>query len=179
MRSHQPSRLRRIRKSLSLDLAKQSAVALVSGKLNYCNSLFHNMPEKDIARLQRVQNCLARVVAKAPRFSRSVPILKRLHWLPVKFRIHFKICAITFRTQNQPAYLADLLVRQKCSKYLRSTNSNRFVVPRIKTKTGSRAFSISGPALWNALPVPIRNAKTILPFQKLLKSHLFDLAFPP
>ena len=56
------------------------------------------MPEKDIARLQRVQNCLARVVTKAPRFSRSVPILKRLHWLPVKFRIHFKICAITFRT---------------------------------------------------------------------------------
>ena len=90
--------LRRIRKSLSLDLAKQVAVALVSSKLDYCNSLFHVMPEKDIARLQRVQNCLARVVTKAPRFSRPVPILKRLHWLPVKFRNHFKICAIAFRT---------------------------------------------------------------------------------
>ena len=58
----------RIRKSLSL--------ALVSSKLDYSNSLFHNMPEKDIARLQRVQNCLARVVTKAPRFSHTVPILK-------------------------------------------------------------------------------------------------------
>ena len=58
--------LRQIRKSLSLDLAKQIAVALVSSKLDFCNSLFHNMPEKDIARLQRVQNCLARVVTKAP-----------------------------------------------------------------------------------------------------------------
>ena len=164
--------LRRIRKSLSLDLAKQIAVALVSSKLDYCNSLFHNIPEKDIARLQRVQNCLARVVTKATRFSRYVLILKRLHWLPVKFRIYLKICAITLQTlkENQPAYLANLLVRPKCSKYLRST---------IKTKTGSRAFSISGPALWNALPVPIRNAKTILTFRKLLKSHLFDLAFPP
>ena len=110
--------LRRIRKNLSLDLAKQIAVALVSSKLDYCNSLFHNMPEKDIARLQRVQNCLARVVTNAPQFSRSVPILKRLHWLPVKFRTHFKICSITFRTlkENQPAYLADLLVRPECSK---------------------------------------------------------------
>ena len=54
--------LRRIRKSLSLDLAKQIAVAL-----------FHNIPEKDIARLQRVQNFLAWVVTNAPRFSRSVP----------------------------------------------------------------------------------------------------------
>ena len=50
--------LRRIRKSLSLDLAKQIAVVLVSSKLDYCNSLFHNMPEKDIARLQRVQTAL-------------------------------------------------------------------------------------------------------------------------
>ena len=75
-----------------LDLAKQIAVVLVSRKLDYCNSLFHNMPEKDIARLQRVQNCLARVViTKTPRFNRSAPTLKRLHRLPVKFRIHFKI----------------------------------------------------------------------------------------
>ena len=66
------SDLRRIRKSLSLDLAKQIVVALVSSKLDYCN---YNMPEKDIARLKRVQNCLARVVTKAPRISRSVPIV--------------------------------------------------------------------------------------------------------
>ena len=112
--------LRRVRKSL----AKQIAVALVSSKLDYCNSLFHNMPEKDIARLQCVQNCLAKVLTKAPRYSRSVPIPKRLHWLPVKSRIHFKIYALTFRIlkENQSAYLADLFVRPKCSKYLRSTN---------------------------------------------------------
>ena len=96
------------------------------------------MPEKENARLQRVQNCLARVVTKAPRFRRSVHILKQLNRLPVKFRIQFKLCAMTFRTlkDNQPAYLADLLVRLKCSKYLRSTNSNRFVVPCITTQTG-------------------------------------------
>ena len=133
------------------------------------------MTEKDIARLQRVQNCLARVATKAPPYIRCVPILKRVHWLPVKFRFDLKICTITFRAlkDNQPAYLTDLLVRPKCS------NSKRFVVPRIKTKTGSRAFSISGPALWSALSVPIRNAETILTYRKLLKSHLYDLAFPP
>ena len=40
----------------------------------------------------------------------------------------------------------DLLVRPKCSKYLHSTNSNKCVVPRLKTKTGSRSFPVSGPA---------------------------------
>ena len=104
---------------LSLDLAKQIAVALINSKLDYCNSLFHNLPEKDIARLQRIQNCLARVVTKAPLFSRSVPILKPLNWLPVKVRIHFKICAIPFRTltDNQPAYLADSLVQNAQNIY--------------------------------------------------------------
>ena len=83
--------LKHIRKSLPLALAKQIAVALVTSKLDYCNSLSHEIPAKDLHKLQRVQNCLARVVTKAPRFSRSIPLLKSLHWLPIKFRIQFKI----------------------------------------------------------------------------------------
>ena len=63
------------------------------------------------------------------------------------------------------------------TSYLRSTNSNRVVVPRIKTKTRSRAFSISGPALLNALPVPIRITETILTVRELLnRSHLIWLS---
>ena len=68
--------LKRIRKSLPLALAKQIAVALVTSKLDYCDSLLHEIPAKDLHKLQRVQNCLARVVTKAPRFSHSIPLLK-------------------------------------------------------------------------------------------------------
>ena len=101
--------MRRSRKSQSLDLAKQIEVALVSRKINYCKSLFHNMYEKGITKLQRVQNCLTIVVINAHRFSRSAPILKRSH-------IYFKISTITFQTLKdiQPAHLADLFVRPKC-----------------------------------------------------------------
>ena len=63
------------------------------------------MPEKGIARLLLVQNCLARVVTKAPRVSRSVSDVKQLHWLDVKFRIHYKICTITLQTQ--PTCISD------------------------------------------------------------------------
>ena len=80
-------------KSQTVALAKQTAVALVSRKLDDCNSLFHNTPEKDIAELKRAQNCLARVVTKAL-------FLYETNWLPVKFRIHLKICTLTFRTLN-------------------------------------------------------------------------------
>ena len=83
--------LRRICRFLSLSVAKTIATALVS-RLDYCNYLLYNTASNDIAKLQRVQNCLARVVSHAfSSFSRSVPLLKSLHWLPVHYRIIFNI----------------------------------------------------------------------------------------
>ena len=66
---------RRIRKYLSPEAAKSFACALVTSHLDYCNSLLYNLPDRDIERLQRVQNYLARVVCKESRFSRSKPLL--------------------------------------------------------------------------------------------------------
>ena len=63
--------LRRIRRFLSLSVAKTIATALVSSRLDYCNSLLYNTANKDIAKLQRVQNCLARVVTRSSFFSLS------------------------------------------------------------------------------------------------------------
>ena len=173
--------LKRIRKNLPLALAKQIAVAPVTSKLDYCNSLLHEIPAKDLQKLQHVQNCLARVVTKAPRFSRSIPLLKSLHWLPIKFRIQFKICTFVFRCLNdgQPSYLSSLLFSADSVKHLRSNNTNKLKEPRIRTKLGARAFSVSGPTLWNLLPGHLRVAKNISSFRKLLKTHFFDLAFPP
>ena len=100
-------------------------MALVTSKLDYCNSLLHQIPAKDLQKLQRVQNCLARVVTKAPRFSRSIPLLKSLHWLPIKFRIQFKICTFVFRCldDGQPFYLSSLLFSEDSVKHLRSNNT--------------------------------------------------------
>ena len=143
----------------------------MTSKLDYCNSLLHTIPAKDLQKLQRVQNCLARVVTKAPRFSRSIPLLKSLHWLPIKFRIQFKICTFVFRCLNdgQPSYLSSLLFSADSVKHLRSNNTNKLKVPRIRTKFGARAFSVSGPTLWNLLPAHLRVAKNMSSFRKLLK----------
>ena len=47
--------------------------------------------------LQGVQNCLARVVTKSPRFCHITPLLKSLHWLPVRYRMKFKLCFLTYQ----------------------------------------------------------------------------------
>ena len=56
----------------------------------------HNTANEDIAKLQRVQNCLARVVTRSP----------------VHYRIIFKICITAYQAllSTQPAYLNSMLV---------------------------------------------------------------------
>ena len=81
--------LRRIRRHLDLDSAKFLATALVSSRLDYCNSLLYGIADIDLTRLQYVQNQLAHLVTKSPPFTRSTPLLRSLHWLPVMFRILF------------------------------------------------------------------------------------------
>ena len=83
--------LRRIRRHIPLSTAKTISNALISSRLDYCNSLLNNIAKQGVSKLQRVQNCLARVVLRAPLFSPSLPLLKQLHWLPVNYRIKFKL----------------------------------------------------------------------------------------
>ena len=109
--------------NLSLSVAKTIATALVSSTLDYCNSLLYNTAN-NIARLQHVQNCLARVVTHSPHFSSSVPLLKPLDWLPVHYRIIFRICTISYQAlaSKQPTYLNSMLTPARNSREQRSTH---------------------------------------------------------
>jgi len=60
---------------------------------------------------------------------------------------------------------------------LRSTSSTDSSLPQLRTKFGERAFSHAGLAVWNSLPEHIRAEPDIRVFRKLLKTHLFNLAF--
>ena len=57
---------------------------------------------------------------RSPRFTHSKPLLKSLHWLPVRYRIICKICTITYQAYpcKQPSYLYSLFTfvsKKTCS----------------------------------------------------------------
>ena len=173
--------LRQIRSSLTQTTAIQLANALVSSKLDYCNSLLYKLPETSLQRLQRIQNSLARVVIPSTKFRDHItPVLKKLHWLPIQQRIKFKIGVITFKTLNtlQPSYLADLLTLHKPRRSLRSSSDEHLLeIPLVKSKLGSRSFSCAAPEIWNSLPQHIRKSNNLSYFKAHLKATLFDDAF--
>ena len=86
--------IRRIRKFLTMESTKVLVHAFIMGRIDYCNSLLYGLPTTHINKLQRVQNAAARLICSTPRFSHVTPVLFSLHWLPVKFRIDFKILRV-------------------------------------------------------------------------------------
>ena len=173
--------LSRLRRHLSLQSAKALACALVTSRLDYCNSLLYGVTGGDIARLQQIQDTLARIVTRSNPFAHAPPLLESLHWLPIKFRIDFKVSLITFKTlqTGQPSYLHNILSIATPSRALRSNQGLLLTIPRVKTVTGSRAFGFCAPTIWNKLPISLRSLDSVPSFRKHLKTPLFRLAYPP
>ena len=117
--------LRHIRASLTTEASKTIAAAIVGSRLDFCNSLLAGTSVSNLARLQRVQNTLARVVAQKPQFCHITPVLSDLHWLPVRHRISFKIAMITF--QSAPISAA-ILFCISCPKICTGASTPLFFV---------------------------------------------------
>ena len=121
------------------------------------------------------------VILRAPRFSPSLPLLKQLHWLPVNYRIKFKLSTLTYHALaiHQPPYLASLLHFSNVPRQLGSSTSQQLSIPRTKLNLGKRAFSVAAPIIWNELPTTLKSCESLASFRKNLKTYLFKIAFPP
>ena len=102
--------LYRIHPLLDLNTSVLLANALVSSRLDYCNSLLLSLTDFELRRLQLFQNLFCRVVTHSSKFSYITPQLKKLHRVPVRYRVQFKIGLITYKilNQGQPVYLREL-----------------------------------------------------------------------
>jgi hypothetical protein len=172
--------LRHVRESLPDDVARTVACSIVGSRLDYCNSLLAGMTKSNIAKLQRVQNTLARTVLRLRKYDHITPALNDLHWLPIEQRITYKLCTLAYKikTTNQPIYLRELLVDYEPTRTLRSSAKHLLCQYKTKLVIASRAFRHSAAAAWNSLPDNFRdNNITFDIFKRKLKTHLFSLAF--
>ena len=132
--------------------------ALITSRIDYCNSLLYNTSANNISRLQRMHNAAARLILCRPRTDSATPLLRKLHWLPVARRIQYKILLLCYKITHRqvPFYLRDLLPSYQPTRCLRSSTSNSLVVPRTRGKAGDAAFAVAAPRLWNTLPYALK-----------------------
>ena len=169
--------IRRIRKYLTDDATCSIIHAFVTSQIDYCNSLLSGLPDNLIKKVQRVQNTAARLVCKLRKYDRITPAFITLHWLPVKYRIIFKVALLVHKGVhgNAPSYITEMLVMKSSSRYvMRSNNACMLTVPKHRCSTlGARAFAVQGPKQWNDLPTELRLCSDTAEFKRKLKTHLF------
>ena len=81
------------------------------------------------------------------------------------------ICTIAYQalSSTQPAYLNSMLAPARHSRQLRSVSSCSLYIPRVKTKTGTRAFSVAAPTVWTSLPASVKLQWYTVSFRRCLK----------
>jgi len=176
--------IKTIRRFLSISNARLLTSGLILSRIDYCNSILFALPACHLQRLQTVLNSSARLIFNRSKFDHATPLLLQLHWLRVPERIKFKVCLLTYKTLHAlaPAYLTQfcnpLSAVTGPRAHLRSAAAGNLILPKFKTKFGTRSFSHSGPALWNSLPLRLKSAPTVGQFISMLKTSLFPQSFP-
>ena len=61
------------------------------------------LPATLLDRLQRIQNAAVRLIFRLKKRDHVTPIMKKLHWLPDRQRIEYKVLVLTYICLNNPA----------------------------------------------------------------------------
>ncbi len=171
-----------IASKLTFKLKIQLVHAMILSKLDYCNSILYGISAKDLQRLQKVQNSAVRFIFGRGKKAHASHLLEKVHFLPVRYRIIFKVALLTYKCVNNiaPSYLKDLVhLRQPGAKNVRLDNDYFLLeTPSMSSlQSTERAFSFSAPKVWNSLPYSLRSVDTVHKFKSLLKTHLFGTVF--
>ncbi|KAJ8017537.1 hypothetical protein HOLleu_44986 [Holothuria leucospilota] len=154
--------------------------AFLLSRFDYGNALLYGASSNDLNRIQSLQNRCAKFIFSAARLDSPKPLLRALHWLPIRKRIQIKFCLYVYKCLNNfaPTYLSSMLHRKTSPLYGPVTRSamdgTLLLIPPSKKRVGDGAFSIAGPVLWNSLPFHIRHSKSVTLFKKQLKTYLFN-----
>ena len=160
--------LRHVRPALSDDLTKMVASSLVGSRLDYANSVLFSTSAKNLACLHHIQSTHARVMTMQRERISISKTLSDLHWLPMKFRVDFKVATLTFKVLEcgEPGYLYLRIIITFSRRTLRSSaDTPKLSVIPSRTKIGARAFRHLAPQVWNSLPLDICGASSIQSFK--------------
>ena len=162
--------INRIKHVFSKELLIIIINALVFSKLFYCSSVWSSTSGKNIKKLQYIQNFAARIISGHRKYDHMTPILKELHWIPVKE--HF----MAFKCMNGmvPEYSSLQFTARGAASRRITRQSGQLNIPLFTSATGQKTFQYRITKLWNKLPSNLKLNRTISSFKTELKKILLS-----
>ena len=172
-----------IRQCLS-EVTKTLVFSLVLCRLGYCNALLAGCPQVVLDKLERVNNCSARLICKALKCANITSLFYDLHWLPVSSRIEYKIALVCFNSVSGTAspyllFLVQLLYTSlSCFISTSAVDTRIFRVPRMGRRSlKDRAVKFIGPVVLSSRPLSDRHLSSLSSFNSEPKTDLFSSAY--
>ena len=178
--------LGKIASKLSAKLKIQLVHSMILCHLDYCNALFYGLPVCMLCRLTKLLYVAVRFIFTFKYFQQRyhmLPFLKKLHFLPIRYRINFKIALLVFKCLKHcaPGNLQQLVaLRKPSAAYNFRSNCDMLLLEttsQLNYNKSASIFSHSSVTVWNNLPFDIQETSNILLFKTKLKTHYFHMAF--
>ena len=113
--------INKIKHLLDNDTTKIVMQALIISRLNYCNSQYIGSTQKDLQKLQQIQNMASQIYQKR-KYDSVTPCIMDLHWLHIQERVVYKVAVLMFHCiiyDTTLVYLKDLVHNHRTSRNLR------------------------------------------------------------
>ena len=159
--------LKRVRPFISTDVAVQIYNALILPHFDYCSPVWDCTIGYLSDKLQKLQNCAARVITKSPFDTSSNLLLAMLKWEKRSLRRKRQKALIMYKALNElaPEYLQCLFTQRHVNDYNLTNLEGKLSLPKPNTNYLKRSFSYSGACLWNNLPQDLKSVGSIGQFK--------------
>ena len=125
-------------------------------------------------RLQRLQNCAARVLTFSRYDADANHLFRQISWKDLSTQFQIQKALMVYKSLNDlvPGYLSSKFVKRYETCYSLRASVNKLIVPLPRTNFMKNRFSYSGAILWNSLLCDMREAKSLSQFKGLAHLNL-------
>ena len=171
--------LQRANQYLSPNGLKLVFNTIVLPHFDYCSIVWETACQSNLRIISQLQKRAARILLKAPRFTRSQTMFKTLNWLPFPRRVEYHKAIMVYKCLHDqaPSYLCEKFSTAVNRFNTRSRSQMLLLVPKPRLEIYRRSFAYSGSLLWNSLPAEVRQAPNLGTFKVLLVKYLGDAGY--
>jgi Fe-S cluster biosynthesis and repair protein YggX len=150
--------------------------SLVFSKLYYGSTVWSNTTQKNIKKLQKVQNFAARIITCTRKYEHITPVIRQLGWLPVADMLKYYLGILTFKCLNglAPDYLSTLFKDRSSVHDKNTRNNEKLNIPVFSSAVGQRSFEYRAVSLWNSLPADITACDNLNVFKRKFYKFLLE-----